>query len=321
MTPMARNRLFIHSLFLVLLPVLVAWFGFSVLTTILLVLLMLLWRWVAVLSGIFAPEQTNDVVLEAIAVSHFVEKARWCLDRLGIDYIERHSVATLGAYFTGRTVPRLRVKTGIVQSTLGNSAEILRFLWGNYAVECGDAAAFLEPTTERLALEKRLDRYGRFLQVCLYYHVLSDRNLTLKIWGVNNPEAPAWQRPLLVVLFPVLKVLIRRSFRISGEHYRKAVHYIDELLGEIETQLADGRRSILGRDEVNFTDITFAAFTALWMQPAAYGGRKAELCRIERDRMPGGMQNDVERWLEDHPNVGRFVERMYAQERRPGEEQ
>lgn len=321
MTPMARNRLLIHSLFLVLFPVIVAWFGLSVLTTVLLVLLMLLWRWVAVLSGIFAPEQTEDVVLEAIAVSHFVEKARWCLDRLGIDYTERQSAATLGAYFTGRTVPQLRVRTGIVQSTIGNSPEILRFLWGNYVVECADTAAFLEPTEERLALEKRLDRYGRFLQVCLYYHILPDRELTLSVWGANNPEVRAWQRPLLVVLFPVLKALIRRSFRISGEHYRKAVHYIDELLDETETLLADGRRSILGGDEVNFTDITFAAFTALWMQPEGYGGRKAELCHIDRDRMPVGMQNDVEQWLEDHPNAGRFVERMYAQERRPGEEQ
>ncbi len=312
---MARKRLLIHTLFLILLPVLVAWFGLGLLTTIVLVALMLLWRWLIVLSGILAPEKTPEVVLEAIAVSHFVEKARWCLDRLGIEYVERQNAATLGAYFTGRSVPQLRVRTGIVQSTIGNSPEILRFLWGNYSVSQAGTAGFLEPSTERLEFEKQLDRYGRFLQVCLYHHVLNDRELTLDIWGVRNPEVPPWQRPLLRVLFPILKILVRRSFRINPDHYAKAVHFIDELLADVDTRLADGRNSILGGDTINYTDITFAAFSALWLQPEGYGGDKAELCRIERDQMPLAMRADVERWTEDHPKAAAFVEKMYAQER------
>lgn len=314
---MARKRLLIHLLFLFLLPIVVAWFGVGVVTTVLLVLLMLLWRWLIVLSGIIRPEATPDVVLEAIAVSHFVEKARWSLDRLGIDYVERQNAATLGAYFTGRSVPQLRIRTGIVQSVIGNSPEILRFLWGNYSTTHKDSASFLEPTAERLELEKRLDRYGRYLQVCLYYHVLEDRELTLGIWGVNNPEVPAWQGPVLKILFPILSALIRRSFRITEEHYVKAVQYIDELFGDIDTQLADGRKSILGGDTSNFTDMTFAAYSALWMQPPGYGGAKAELCRIDRDQMPERMRADTGRWAEDHPKAAQFVERMYAEERQP----
>lgn len=312
---MARKRLLINSLFLLLLPLVVAWFGLGVVSTILLLVLLLLWRWIAVLSGIFAPEKGADVVLDSIAVSHFVEKARWSLDRLGIDYDERMSAATLGAYLLGRTVPRLRVKTGIVQSSIGNSAEILRFLWGNYSVSHADTAGFLEPTAERLDLEKKLDRYGRHLQVCLYYHVLEDRELALGIWGIRNPEVPFWQRGLLAALFPLLKVLIRRSFRVSPESYTRAVHQIDDLFAEIDVLLADGRGSILGGDTVNYTDMTFAAFSALWMQPEGYGGAKAELCRIERDQMPTGMREDADRWIEDHPKLAAFVERMYAEER------
>jgi len=312
---MARKRLLIHSIFLFLLPLLVAWFGLGVITTVGLVLLALLWRWLIVLSGIVRPEAVPDVVLEAIAVSHFVEKARWSLDRLGIDYVERQNAATLGAYFTGRSVPQLRVRTGIVQSVIGNSPEILRFLWGNYSTSHADAAGFLEPTAERLDFERRLDRYGRYLQVCLYYHILADRDLTLGIWGVNNPEVPGWQRPVLKILFPILSMLIRRSFRISEEHYAKAEQFIDELFGDIDTQLADGRKSILGGDTINFTDMTFAAYSALWMQPPGYGGAKAELCRINRDQMPDRMRADTDRWLEDHPKAAEFVERMYAEER------
>jgi len=315
MATMARKRLLIHTLFLFLLPIVVAWFGFGTASAIALVVVMLAWRWLIVLSGILAPEKTPPVVLESIAVSHFVEKARWCLDRLGVNYVERQNAATLGAYFTGRSVPQLRVRTGIVQSVIGNSPEILRFLWGNYSVSMADTAGFLEPSEERLALEKRLDQYGRFLQVCLYHHVLNDRQLTLAIWGVNNPEIPAWQRPLLRLLFPVLAVLVRRSFRINESHYAKAVLFIDELLADIDTQLADGRASILGGETINYTDITFAAFSALWMQPEGYGGSKAELCRIDRDQMPSMMRADIERWVEDHPKATTFVERMYAEHR------
>lgn len=313
--PMARKRLLLHSTFLLLLPIFVAWFGLGLFTTVGLVVLLILWRWLAVLSGVLAPEKTPDIVLETIALSHFVEKVRWCMDRLEIDYIERQSGGTLGAYFTGRSVPQLRVRTGIVQTIIGNSPEILRYLWGSYFASHGEKAAFLEPSTERLALEKKLDRYGRYLQVWVYYHLLHDRELTLHAWGVNNPRVPAWQRYTLRVLFPLLAMLIRRSFSISDGHYAKAVLYVDELLGGIDVQLADGRQSILGGDTINYTDIAFAAFSGLWMQAEGYGGGKAEESRIEHERMPAEMRADIERWLEDYPKATTLVTRLYAEER------
>lgn len=312
---MARKRLLIHFVFLLLLPLAVAWFGLGLLSTFVLVALMLLWRWLIVLSGIVVPEKTPDLVLETISASHFVEKVRWCMDRLGLDYVERQSGGTLGAYFTGRSVPQLRIRTGIVQSFIGNSPEILRYLWGSCCAAHGKAAAFLEPTNARLELERELDRYGRFLQVWVYYHILHDRALTLHAWGADNPLVPAWHRQLLRVLFPLLKRLIRSSFSITEEHYAKAVQGIDELLGSIDTRLADGRGSILGGDTINYTDIAFASFSGLWMQPQGYGGGKAELSRIERERMPAKMRADVERWLEDHPKATAFTMRLYADER------
>ena len=315
MPPMARKRLLLHSIFLVLLPIFVVWFGLGLFTTIGLVALLLLWRWLAVMSGILAPEKTPDIVLESIALSHFVEKVRWCMDRLEIDYTERQSGATLGAYFTGRSVPQLRLQTGIAQTVIGNSPEILRFLWARCFASHGEKAAFLEPSSERLALEKKLDRYGRYLQVWVYYHLLHDRKLTLHAWGVANPRVPAWQRLALWALFPVLAALVRRSFSISDQHYEKAVLSVDELLGSIDVQLADGRRSILGGDTINYTDIAFAALSGLWMQPGAYGGGKADSCRLSHERMPAAMRADVERWLEDYPKATTLVTRLYAEER------
>jgi glutathione S-transferase len=312
---MARRRRLIHTIFLFLAPLIVAWFGLSAVSAALLVLLLLVWRWAITMSGLIAPEKTPGLVLETISISHYVEKVRWCMDRLGLDYTERQHGGTLGAYFTGRTVPELRVRTGAVQSVIGNSPEILRFLWGNYSADLGDKAAFLEPTAERIELEGRLDRYGRHLQVWIYYHILDDQALTLRLWGAQDPNTPAWQRLALRVSFPLLRALIRRTFRISVSHYEKTLHRIDELLGDVDTMLADGRRSILGGNATNYTDITFAALSGPWLRPPEYGSGKADACVITLDESPPAMQVDIGRWREDHPRAASFIESLYADER------
>ena len=315
---MVRKRLIIHGIFLLLLPLAVAAFGFGIGTTALLVAGMLLWRWLIVLSAFWAPEKTPAVVLESIAASHYVEKVRWCLDRLGVDYTERQHGGTLGAFFTGRTVPQLRVRTGMVQSVIGNSPEILRYLWGAYGGKAGAHADFLAPTEERVDLERRLDGYGRSLQVWVYYHLLSDRALTLHAWGANSPCVPGWQKALLRVLFPLQAAMIRKAFRVSDEHYAKSVLRIEELLSDVDTRLADGRVSILGDDAINYTDLAFAALSGLWLQPPGYGGVKGKYVSIDRARVPGQMRRDIERWIEDFPRASGFAEALYRDQRQPG---
>ena len=312
---MIGNRLLIHAVFLAFAPIVVAWFGLSVPAAVLLVALLLLWRWFVVLSGFVLPAKTPELVLATISASHFVEKVRWSMDRLELDYVEQTSGGALGAFFRVRTVPQLKARTGGVQSSIGNSAEILRYLWGRYAVDDPEAAAFLEPTKERVEFESRLDRYGVSLQVWVYYHLLNDRDLTLHAWGANNPNTPFWQRLLLRLLFPVLRFLIRKSFRITETNYARAVSRIEELLGETDASLEDGRKSLLGGDSLNFTDFAFAAMTGLWLMPPEYGGGKAEAVRIERNRAPAGMRQDIASWEADYARVVAFVERLYSEER------
>ena len=313
---MIETRLLFHAVFLTLAPIVVAWFGLSVPVAVLLVLLLLLWRWIVVLSGFAIPKRTPDLVLATISASHFVEKVRWSMDRLGVDYVEQTSGGALGAFFRGRTVPQLKMRTGSVQSSIGNSAEILRYLWGRYAAEDPAAATFLEPTTERVALEARLDRYGVNLQVWVYFHLLDDRELTLRAWGADNPATPFWQRHTLRLLFPVLRFLIRKSFRITEANYGRAVSHIEKLLEEANGWLADGRKSLLGGDTFNYTDIAFAAMTGLWLMPPGYGGGKADAVRIEDDKAPEGMRRDTDEWGAAYPRVVAFVERLYAEERK-----
>ena len=310
---MISIRRLIHATFLFSLPLVVAWFGLSIWTALLLVVFALLWRWLLTLASVMRPENRVPIILETIPVSHFAEKARWCLDRLGVEYVEESWAGIVGVLFAGRTVPRLKFRSGIVQSSIGNSAEILRFLWGQHYSD--GHAAFLEPTAQRLELEKRIDRCGLHLQVWIYYHVLLDRELTLRLWGISNPNIPAWQRALLRPLFPLTAAYLRYALSITDEHYTKAVEKIEDLLGDIDTRLADGRRSILGGDQVDFVDLSFAAISGLWLQPANYGGGKAEGSRVARNKLPAPLLADTERWTEDYPRATALIQRLYEQER------
>ena len=304
-----RNLAFAIVVFLA--PVAVAWFGLSVPAAVGVVLLLLLLRWFVTLSGILAPERTPKLVLATISASHFVEKVRWSMDLLDVDYVEQTSGATLGAFYSGRSVPQLKVRTGIVRSVIGDSPDILRYLYGRYVHEDPQRVAFLEPTAERVELERKLDAYARSLQVWIYCYLLPDRDLTLHAWGVNNPATPAWQRVALRVLFPVQAFLIRYSFKTNEKGYKRAVARIEETLTMAEEQLADGRDSLLGGNDINFTDIAFAAYTGLWLRPLAYGGGMADANRFERDRMPAAMRADIERWEEAYPRATAWVERLY----------
>jgi hypothetical protein len=117
---MLDNRIALNAAFVLLLPLVVAVFGLSVWTALLLILLALLWRWAIVLVGFLRPAAGPDMALETISASHFVEKVRWCMDRLGLEYEEVQWCGTLGAFYLGRTVPRLHFRTGAVRSQIGN---------------------------------------------------------------------------------------------------------------------------------------------------------------------------------------------------------
>ena len=95
-SPRAQN-----TLFLLLLPVAVAVFDLGVGAVLVLLALGLLWRWGIVLGTLTRPGRGPDLRLETIGASHFVEKVRWCLDRLGIPYVETQNVGALGVFTLG----------------------------------------------------------------------------------------------------------------------------------------------------------------------------------------------------------------------------
>ena len=235
---------------------------------------------------------------------------RW-LVRLLFPLTEKPCAGTLGVFYHGRTVPELKVRTGLVRSVIGNSSDILRYVWGRYGEADQDAAEFLRPTAERAALEKTLDRHGVDLQIWIYYRLLDDRNLTLHAWGVDNVAIPQWQRWLVRLLFPLQRALIRRAFSITDENFARAVAHIEALLADMNERLKTNEHSLLGEEEPNYTDLAFASMTGLWLMPDGYGGGQAESVCIEERRMPEPMTMDVESWRAAYPHVVAFVDGLY----------
>jgi hypothetical protein len=312
---MAIPRKSIHSFFLLLLPIAVAYFGISTIGAAALVLIGVVWRLAITASLLLFPPDLPALQLETIGVSHYAEKVRWCMDRLGVDYVERQSAGIIGLVFGGRTVPQLKFRTGRVVSVIGNSHEILRYLFGAYAPSLGEKAAFLHATEEHVAMEERIDQYGLDLQVWIYFQVLSDRSLTLDVWGRNSPDLPRWQRLAIVMLYPLLRAFVSRAFQLSESTCTAAVERIEDFLEDVEARLSDGRPSLLGDDAIDYVDITLAAISALWVQPEAFGAGKTNGIRVERDRFPEAMRTQVMHWHLRYPTTIAFVESLYAKER------
>jgi glutathione S-transferase len=111
----------------------------------------------------------------------------------------------------------------------------------------------------------------------------------------------------------MLRFLIRRAFRVSPRRHAAAVKHVSALLADVESRLADGRRSILGGDEINYTDLAFAAIMGLWTMPPEYGGGKADAVRVDVDRCPEAMQAEIAAWRSGYPRSAAFIERLYGE--------
>jgi len=312
-----RDPRVIHLLALYALPVVVAAAGWGVPaaigTAVAAFLLGMVARLFVSLRALRQPER--PLRLHTITFSHYAEKARWCLDRLGVRYEEVPNVGVLGVLLTGRTVPWLEVPPGLTR--IGDSPRILRYLWGQYAGRLpGDRTWFLEPTPAALELEARFDRrLGNDVRVWLYHHLLRDTDLSFRSWGIDEPAIPRWQRALLLALRPVLAFAVRRMLGVTPSRAARAWERTRETFDDVDQLLADGRRYLTG-ETLTFADITFASLGALAVLPPEYpgnrlGGRRMALADIRDPAWRAEVEG-----LRARPS-GQFILRLYREERAP----
>jgi glutathione S-transferase len=250
--------------------------------------------------------------LHSISFSHYTEKVRWCLDRLGVAYEEVPNVGILGVLVTGRTVPALEVPPGLTR--IGDSPRILRYLWGEYGGRLPfERTAFLEPTPATLELEQFLDRrLGNDVRVWVYSRVFARRELTLRSWGAEEMRIPAWQRALLKAFAPLLRFAVRRMLGVTPARAVRALERTRESFDRVDAMLADGRPYLMG-EALGYVDITFASLAALAVLPPEYAGRSLGGRRLTLDDLDADWRAEVEAFRA-RPS-GQLVLRLYRAER------
>jgi glutathione S-transferase len=303
------------SLSLYLLPALVAWAGWGVGAALLVGLLAALVgigvRLAVTLTAVRRPDP--PLRLHTITFSHYVEKVRWCLDRMGLPYDEVPNAGVLGVILAGRTVPWLEVPPGLTR--IADSPRILRYLWGEYAGRLSAASVwFLEPTPAALALEAKFDRrLGNDVRVWVYQRLLADRTLTLRAWGMEERAIPRWQRWCVYAGTPVLRFAVRRMLGVSPDRAERALHKTREAFAEVDAMLADGRRYLTG-ESLTFADITFASLGALAVLPPEYPGNRLTGRRLQFvDVADTQWRAEIEEFRA-RP-AGQFILQLYRDER------
>jgi glutathione S-transferase len=207
--------------------------------------------------------------LITIPISHYCEKARWALERVGIAYREERHVQGIHRLASrraggGGTVPVLVTPDGV----LGESEKILAWIDERtpptqrlFPAERGARAE-----AERLCrrLDGELGPRGRRL---MYVHMLADRTLALRF---NNEGVPRWEDAAIRYGWPLVVRFVRRELRI-----RPGVEVDDEAavwreLDFVAELLADGRAHLCG-ERFGVADLTFAALCAAVVVPPVYG--------------------------------------------------
>jgi glutathione S-transferase len=254
--------------------------------------------------------------LHTITFSHYTEKVRWCMDRLGVPYEEVPNVGILGVLLTGRTVPWLEVPPGLTR--IGDSPRILRYLWGEFAGRLpGERTWFLEPTPAALELEADFDRrLGNDVRVWAYANVLRQRDLTLRSWGLEERAIPAWQRAILAAFTPVLSFAVRRMLGVTPRRATRALERTRESFDRVDRLLEDGRRYLTG-ETLTFADIAFASLGALAVLPPEYPGARLQGRRLTLEDVVDPAWRAEIAAFRARPS-GQFILRLYREERSTG---
>ena len=254
-----------------------------------------------------APMANANCTLITIPISHFCEKARWALDRAGVDYEERahlqilHWAAVKRARADGKTVPVLVCG----KTVLSESADILAF-----ADERAPAARRIYPDdpqarAEIRALEQDFDeRLGPEGRRWMYEHMRGQRALVKRYAPTG---VPTWQRLGLPVAYGTVAKIIDRYLGVNAESAARGLDAVRATFDEVAERLADGRPYLAG-DRFSAADLTFAALTAAVLMPPEYG-----VPLPQPDELPPAMGATV-RELREHP-AGRFALRMFREER------
>ena len=238
--------------------------------------------------------------LVTIPISHYCEKARWALDRAGLDYREERHVQGVHQVVSERvggkgTLPVLICEAGV----LAESEDIVRWaapdLFPAPGPELDDAVALSRWLDEGLGPDGR--RW-------IYAQMLKDRPLMLR---VNNQGVPAWENAFLRGLFPLAAAFVKGRLGVGADTVATDGPRVRHAFDAIAARLGDGRRYLCG-ERFTVADLTFACLASPVVVPPQYGLPLPHLDAFAPD-VAAAIQE-----FRDHP-AGAYALRLYATER------
>ncbi len=244
--------------------------------------------------------------LITIPISHYCEKARWGLDRVGLRYREEPHVQGIHRLAArraggGGTVPVLVTPEGAI----GESREILAWIDERTPEEHrlfpSDHAARAEVDSLCSRLDEQLGPQGRRL---MYVHLMKQRELVMYF---NNQGVPPWEDRLLRYGWPLMRRFVGRALGIVPGIEHEDEPAVFRELDFVAGILADGRPYLCG-ERFSAADLTFAALAAAIVIPPIYG-----VALPQPDALDIGTAALVER-VREHP-AGRYALTLFAEHR------
>ncbi len=234
--------------------------------------------------------------LITIPISHYCEKARWALDRAGIDYVEERHVQGPSRIYSKRaggsgTTPVLVTDTGSL-------------------TESEDIVAFADPSLrqrdpEVLGITRWLDEnLGRPDRRLIYAHVLPHRDLLMSF---NNTGVPAWEARTMQIAWAIVAPWAVRQLGIGSGTAERDEALTWHAFDAVAEWLSDGRPYLFG-DTFTAADLTFAALSAPVTGPPEYGTSLPA-----PGELPAQTADMIGRFRE-HP-AGQFALRLYREQR------
>jgi glutathione S-transferase len=252
--------------------------------------------------------------LYGIAFSHYVEKARWALDRFGVSYEDKRYLpflhipvihrlhggraGKLDKASTRYSTPVLRTPTG---QLLADSAAIVRYVSETFASPEEDLYA----DAEAAELEQRFhDLLGVHTRRAAYGFLFERPGLIMRVVEQNVGRG---QARLFRAVRPAAQLGLRRLLRIDEAGIARS---IDKTRGEFAAmgeRLEDGRPFLLG-ERFSAADLAFASLAAPALMPEGYSAWLPPI-----DEMPPRARALTRELRETR--AGAFVMRLYREER------
>jgi glutathione S-transferase len=205
-------------------------------------------------------------VLITIPPSHYCEKARWALDRAGIEYREEGHAPLVHYLFA---LPRSRTRTVPIllregEAPITESTDILRFA----DRDMPDAQRLFpsdpHQSAEVESLVRKFDlELGPPVRRHAYCYVARSRDAFLDVFaGTLGPA----ERYLITRSEALLRAALRRAFAVSDRAAEKTRDQVAAVFADVSARIADGRPFLLG-DRFTAADLTFAALASLLLSP------------------------------------------------------